>query len=129
MTKSKKRKTPSRIKYEHDHPTVSFRTFGELKDRLQAVKKAEGKSVTDVMKVGVGLLEVKISKEREARKQGYDEGFNDGYEKAEALYKVTYPCKVCRKMLTVTSKEEKEAIKRYMLEHGWGHAECHNRRY
>jgi len=44
----KKRKTPSRIKYERDHPTVSFRVSKEIHDRLQAVKEAEGKSITDV---------------------------------------------------------------------------------
>jgi len=79
--------------------------------------------------VGVGLLEVKVSKEKEAKRQGYEEGFEKGYEEAEELYKVPYPCKICRKTLVVTSAKEKEAIKMYMLEHGWGHADCINRRY
>ena len=125
----KKRKTPSRIKYERDHPTVSLRVTKELKNRMQAVKEAEGSSITDVLKVGVGLLEVKISKEKEAKKQGYEEGFEKGYEEAEELYKVTYPCKVCQRTLVITSAKGKAAIRRYMLEHGWGHADCINRRY
>ena len=125
----KKRKTPSRIKYERDHPTVSFRVSKEIHDRLQAVKEAEGKSITDVLKVGLGILEVKVSKEKEAKKQGYEEGFEKGYEEAEELYKVTYPCKVCRKMITVTNKNVKEAIRRYMLQHGWVHTSCSNRGY
>jgi len=129
MAKGKKKRTPSRIRYEQSHPTVSWRVSKELYDRLQAVKEAEGKSVTDVLKVGIGLLEVKVSKEKEAREQGFEEGFEKGFEEAESLYKVTYPCGVCRKTLEVTSVKEKEAIKRYMLEHGWGHADCINRRY
>ena len=125
----KKRQSPSRVKYEQSHPTVSFRVSKEIHDRLQAVKEAEGKSITDVLKVGLGLLEVKVSKEKEAKKQGYEEGFKKGYEEAEELYKVTYPCKICRRTLVVTSAKAKEAIRRYMLEHGWGHADCINRRY
>ena len=129
MTKGKKRKPPTRIKYEQNHPTVSFRVSKELCNRLQAVKEAEGKSTADVLKVGVGLLEVKVSKEKEAKRQGYEEGFEKGYEEAEELYKVTYSCKICRRTLVVTSAKEKGAIKSYMLEHGWGHADCINRRY
>ena len=65
----KKRRTPSRIKYEQNHPTVSFRVSKEIYDRLEIVKEAEGKSITDVLRVGVGLLEVKVSKEKEAKKE------------------------------------------------------------
>jgi len=123
----KKKKSPSRIKYEQSHPTVSFRVSRELYDRLQAVKEAEGTSITDVLKVGVGLLEVKVRKEEEVRREGYENGFGRGYEEAQVLYMVTYPCRVCRKTLEVTSAKEKEAIKGYMLEHGWGHANCVSR--
>jgi len=126
MTK-KKKKTPSRIKYERDHPTVSLRVTKELKDRLQAVKEAEGSSITDVLKVGAGLSEVKVRKEKEVRAQAYDEGYNEGYKDAEELYKVTYLCKICRKTIEVMSVKEKEAIKRYM--HGWAHAKCISRGY
>jgi len=129
MAKGKKKKTPSRVKYEKSHPTVSFRTNKELYDRLQTVKKAEGKSTADVLKVGLGLLEVKVGKEKEARRQGYEEGFEKGYEEAQALYKVTFPCSVCGKAIEVTAKATKEAIKGYMRERGWGHADCINRRH
>jgi len=93
------------------------------------VKEAEGKSITDVLKVGVGILEVKVGKERDISQAGYDDGFEKGYEEAKTLYRVTYPCKVCRKTLVVTSAKEKEAIKRYMLQHGWVHANCVKRGY
>jgi len=84
MAKGKIKKTPSRVKYEQKRPTVSFRISKELYDRLQAVKETEGKSTTEVLKVGVGLLEVKVAKEKEARRQGYEEGFEKGYEEAES---------------------------------------------
>ena len=76
--------------------------------------------------MGLGLLEVKVSKEKEVRDRAYYQGFDEGYKDAEELYKVTYPCNVCRKTIEVMSTKEKEAIRRYMLEHGWGHADCVN---
>jgi len=125
MAKGKKKRTPSRIKYELKRPTVSFRISKELYERLQAVKEAEGKSTTEVLKVGVGLLEVKNRKEKEVRDQDYEEG----YEEAKNLYMVTYFCEICGKTIEVMSTKQKEAIRRYMLKYGWGHADCVASRY
>jgi len=124
----KKRQSPSRVKYEQSHPTVSFRVSKDLYDRLQAVKEAEGKSTADVLKVGVGLLEVKVRKEKKIRDQAYEEGRQRGVEEAKDRYAVTYPCRVCGKEIVVTGDHVKRAIKTYMREHGWGHADCVNRR-
>jgi hypothetical protein len=129
MAKGKRNKTSSRIRYEQSHPTVSFRVSRELYDRLQAVKKAEGKSITDVLKVGVGLLEVKIRSEEKIKLQGYDKGYEKGIEDALELCEVSYPCSVCGETIIVETKEEKKAIAKYMVEHGWGHAKCIERRY
>ena len=127
MAKSGKRKAPSKVRYEQGHPTVSCRVPREVYGRLQAVKEVEGMSFAEVLKVGLGLLEVRAKGEAEIRKQGYDAGYKKGYAEAERLYKVTYPCNVCGKLLTVTSTDEKEAIKQYMKEHSWGHRECHDK--
>ena len=124
----KKSKTPSRTKYEESHPTVSFRVSRELYDRLQAVKKAEGKSITDVLKVGVGLLEVKVRSEAEIRGKAFREGHRKGYELAESNYKCTFPCSGCGKTISVEGEAIKEAIKEYLVRNGWGHADCVNRR-
>jgi hypothetical protein len=128
MAKSKDKQTPSRIKYEQNHPTVSFRVSKELYERLQAAKEAEVKSIPDVLKVGVGLLEVMIRKEKEIQVQAYDEGWENGIAEAKELYSVSYPCSVCGKAIVVTSEAEKKAIRGYMHDHGWGHTKCHELR-
>jgi hypothetical protein len=125
----RKGKTPSRIKYEQNRPVVSFRVSKELYDRLEAVKKTEGKSTTDVLGVGVGLLDVKVRKEKEIRDQAYEEGWEKGTAEAEELYAVHYSCSVCGKKIVVTSDDEKRAIKTYMRDHGWGHGNCVKRGY
>lgn len=127
MAKRRNKRTPSRIRYEHEHPTVCFRVSRETYERSQVVKEAEGKSFADIWKVGLGILEVHVKQETEVRKQGYDAGYRKGLADADSLYRVTYPCSVCGKTLTVTSKEEKAAIKRYMKENRWGHKACHEK--
>jgi hypothetical protein len=124
MTK-KRKKTPSREKYEVKRPTFSFRIYEELKARIQEVKKVEGISNTNIVEAGVGLFEVKNRKEKEVRDQAYEEG----YEEAKNLYMVTYPCEICGKMIEVMSTKQREAIRRYMLKYGWGHADCVATRY
>ncbi len=68
-----------------------------------------------------------MKKQDEVTKKGHIEGYRRGYSEAESLYKVTYPCSVCGEALTVTTKGEKEALKEYMQEYGWGHQTCHKR--
>lgn len=128
MAKAGKKKPPSRIRYEQGHPTVSCRVPKEVYDRLQAVNKSESRSFADILKIGLGILEVKRKEEEKIKKKAHVEGHRRGYADAQRLYIVTYPCKVCRGTLVVTSDDEKQAIKRYMQEHGWGHRQCYEKK-
>jgi hypothetical protein len=116
MAIGRKKKTPSRVKYEQKRPTFSFRTYKELDERVQVVKKAEGISNTDIVEIAVGLLEVKVAKEKEAKRQGYEE--------AKKLYMVPYLCCECGKPIAITSPETKRVVSKFLTQHGWGHAKC-----
>ncbi len=116
----KRRKSPSREKYEKENPTVSARLAKETRDRLRGVLTKQGMSLADALRVLAGELEVKVRPSDEARQLGYKEAKN--------LYMVTYPCRICGNPITLTSQKAKEAASRYMVEHGWGHAECNKRK-
>ncbi len=122
--KTKAHKPPSRIRYDQQHPVVSFRVPKELYDRLEAVKKTEGKSTTDVLKIGVGLLIAKIRAEAAIKQEGYDQGYDKAAQGAHELFAVTYRCSVCGKIIEIESDEAKKAAGEYMTEHGWGHTDC-----
>jgi predicted CopG family antitoxin len=124
MAKKRRRNPPSRKRYEQSNPTISCRVSRQVYDRLQEIKKAEGKSMADILKVGLGLFEVKRRDEKTIRQEAYDEGWEKGINDAEALYAVTYRCSNCRKEMVVHTKEEKKAIREYMHEHGWCHGDC-----
>jgi len=128
MAKATKRQPPSRVRYEQSHPTVSCRVPREVYDRLQAVKKAEGKSFADILKTGLGILELREKDKRKIRRQSHAEGYRKGYAEAERLYKVTYPCCICGEIIEITSSEAKQAASQFMQEHRWGHIACHERR-
>ena len=129
MAKKRRKKSPSRVKYEKGHPVISARVDRELYEALEAMKEAEGLSNADLLKIAADKLEVKIRSEEKIKLQGFDEGYEQAAKTAEELYMVTYPCSVCGETIIVETKEEKKAIAKYMVEHGWGHAKCIERRY
>ena len=116
----KRRKSPSREKYEKENPTVSARLAKETRVSLRGVLTKLGMTLPDALKVLAGELEVKVRPTDEARQAGYEEAKN--------LYMVTYPCRICGNPITLTSPKAKETARRYMVEHGWSHAECNKRK-
>ena len=120
MESKKRRKPPSREKYERENPTVSARLPRAKRDKLLAVLRSQDLSLANLLISFADEYEVKVRPIGEARQQGYEEAKNH--------YMVTYPCSVCGKLVLLTSPKAKEAASRYMTEHGWRHAECHKQR-
>jgi len=119
---------PSRGRYEKANPTVSCRVSREMDGELEIMRKKEGKSIADILKIGLGKLEVKTAEDNKIRDEALLEGYNTGFSDAKKTFMVQYPCSVCGEMITVSTAEEKEAIMQYMVEHNWGHDSCHKSR-
>ena len=124
MAKKRKRIPPSRQRYDQGRPVVSCRVSRQIRDRLQTIKKLEGRSMADILKAGLGLFEVKVRTERELKEEGYVEGVNEGFDVASSDFRVTYPCSVCGKPIDVDTEEEKKAIRKFMIDGGWRHGDC-----
>ena len=122
----KKKKSPSREKYEKENPTVSARLPKEARERLRIALVKLGMSSADALKVLIGDLEVKTKPIDEAWQAGYDKGFEDGIEAAERLYAVSCPCSKCGKNKTVTDEDEKQVLRRFMMANRWHHADCND---
>ncbi len=115
--KTRKEKTPpSRIKYEKNHPTVSARLPKEKRERLLELLRSLGITLPQLLLHFIDEYEIRVKPVDEARQAGYEE--------AKKTYMVTYPCAVCGKPLVITSQQAKEAVGKYMTEHGWHHTEC-----
>jgi len=116
----KKRKSPSRERYEKENPTVSGRMPKEKRDKLYANLAKSGRSVSDALNSLADDLELKVRPIDEARKAGYEEAKN--------LYMVPYLCYICGKPIAITSPESKEFVSKFLTERGWGHTQCHERK-
>jgi len=88
----------------------------EKRDKFYANLAKSDRRVSDALNSLADDLELKVIPIDEARRQGYEEAKN--------LYMVTFPCDVCDEPIPITNLKTKEAVSKYMTEHGWGHAEC-----
>ena len=122
----KRKKSPSRERYEARNPTVSGRVPKRTRDRLYANLAKQGMSLADALKVLAGELELKVRPIDEARQEAYDEGWEDGSAAAERCYAVSCPCSRCGKERIVTHEDEKQALRRFMMANQWHHGDCDN---
>ncbi len=105
--------SPSKIKYDKSHPTVSIRVTRELYDRLKELREQGGKTLGDILREA-------LKEQAPSIKKAYQSGFNV----AKQQFAVSYKCSVCGGTLTVNSPKERMAIASYMRGHGWGHSKC-----
>jgi len=117
---TKKNRSPSRIKYENNHPTISARLPKDKQDKLLALLRSQGVTLPQLLLHFIGEYEIKIMPIEEARQKGYQE--------AKKIYMITYPCRKCGKPVAITSEQAKKAVSKYMTERGWGHKECYEKR-
>lgn len=118
---SQTKKLPSRIKYEKNNPTVSFRVTKDLRDVLEDIKERTGKSYA-------GIVKEVLTKAEETWEKAFEEGCDEGYEAATMEYRIWYNCSVCGKKIFIdpNSKIHKKVIE-YLRKEGWGHKSCHDR--
>ncbi len=114
-------KPPSRIRYEESHPVVSFRAKEEDYQQLVELLAKSGKSMGDFFREALGVQQADT---RKVFHRGYEKGFAE----AKRLYAFYYPCSVCGGTIEMSSPGEKEAVAKYMGEHGWAHGACHEKR-
>ena len=120
-----RRKPPSRIRYEQNHPVLACRLhktdYDLLKQRLEELKISFATFVKDAL----GRLEIKLSDIEKAKDEGYSQGYNKGYNKAKKEYQIWYYCSVCGERLNMNpNDEDHKKMIQYMREHGWRHAKC-----
>ncbi len=131
--KGARRKAPSRVRYEQEHPTVSVRVDRKLYERLVAIRDKEGKSFGDVLREAIGIQERTSGRAynrgfSEGYSQGQRDGHRKGYADAKQTYVVRYRCNLCDEWIELSSEKGKAVARECMEERGWGHSRCHEAR-
>jgi len=74
-----RRKSPSRQRYEDDHPVIAIRITRELYQRLDESRRERGMNWADLVRLGL--------KQEQALKQAlhkaYEGGYSDGYNQRQ----------------------------------------------
>ena len=118
--KNTKKKSPSRIKYETSHPTVSARIPIEIKEKVIANLKTLDMNMAGAFKKLAGELEEKAKPIDLMKKAEY----KAGYRAAKNYYAVPYQCSKCGQITVINTPEEKEAASILMTAEGWRHETC-----
>ncbi len=100
-----RRAPPSRLRYEHEHPTVSFRVPRVLYDNLKEILAINEQSFADFVKEALGAKTLNV-----------EASYIKGYTSAKEAYLVTYRCRVCRKIVEAESSEAKAAAREFLEE-------------
>jgi predicted transcriptional regulator len=109
----KKNIPPSKVKYDHSHPTVSIRVDKKLKDDLDELRTKGGKSLGDILREAVG-------KQLPIVEHAYQDGFAEGQASA-AFY---FPCGKCGGLIQIISQEDRQLVAESLKECGLGHKTC-----
>jgi hypothetical protein len=133
---------PSRLRYEHTHPTIAVHCDVETKARLIALREATGLSLGALVKQALGVLEPDLRAARQSgfaagladgrragelagRAAGIEEGRKAGYTSAVRRYRITFPCPKCGKLMPVVVGSDQAADARAALvESEWEHTQC-----
>ena len=119
-----KRKPPSRIRYEENHPVLSCRIPQADYDLLKQRLKELNISFATFVKNALERLEIKMTDIDEAKNEGYKQG----YEQAQKDHQIWYYCNVCQERINISPNgESHKALIQYLKEHGWGHVSCHEK--
>jgi hypothetical protein len=98
----RKLRPPSRVRYELNNPTVSFRVSRELHERLKEELARRQISFADLVKESLGV---------------------------QAKHEMQFPCAICGKYFTVyPDTDSYRKIAKILNERGWAHTKCREER-
>ncbi|MFA4837406.1 MAG: hypothetical protein WC749_15225 [Dehalococcoidia bacterium] len=124
MAKSKHKKSPSRVRYEAAHPTVSCRVSLEAYAKLKSIIEDENMSFGELLLMGAGIMERRKADEAKLKSAASDDGYRKGCADTERRFKISFRCAVCRKAIDVTTPEAKKFAAEAFETRGWAHQPC-----
>jgi hypothetical protein len=113
-------KPPSRIRYEQNNPTISFRVSREVHDKLKDHLARRHVSFADFVKESLGVQQIQIPDVGKIKQAAW----NEGYRKAKATYEICLSCSECQQPISIkpNSRFHQEIIDH--LEGLWHHTTC-----
>ena len=93
--KQRRHVPPSRLRYETENPTVSFRVSKDVKERLMRERSKSNRSLEAILVRGLDSEGIE--------KEAYRRGDRDGF--LRAFGRLAVPCCICKKPVVVNVAE------------------------
>ena len=114
----RKRKPPSRAKYDEENPVIAIRLDRDTARRLRGLAEESNKSLTTVIKENLDLQE-----------DNYITAYDKGYDKGKKEHQIWYYCSICQQRIDIVrGGNAHKAITKYLYDQGWAHETCISRR-
>jgi len=118
-----RKKPPSQIKYEENHPAITFRMTKEEKEKIMQMAEENKCSISKLVRMALLRLEKDFSKAcsdvytnawNEAMNQGLAAGYGNGYKKAVQDWAIRVNCWKCKQPILIepNSENHKNIIRR-----------------
>jgi flagellar biosynthesis/type III secretory pathway protein FliH len=125
----KKHKPPSRIKYEQNNPTISFRIQRSLYDKLKSVLKEKNMSNADFIKAALQEKQKNIDSNQyknytESYELGKKDGLMQGYSKAQDDFAFWCSCYKCKRPFYVKPGTKEYQMVIDQMKEKYCHLEC-----
>ncbi len=115
-----RRKSPSKIRYEQSHPTLSCRLDKQTYDLLKKRLDDADLSFAQFVKTQLGILELEWPDVEEIDREAYQEGLAEATNK----YRIQIKCLRCGEPITVRPHSQMHETIRAHLEGLWSHKNC-----
>jgi predicted DNA-binding protein len=120
--------SPSKIRYDQNHPLICFRTTTEIKEKIEVIAESTNKTISQI--VTELLLKGCIDFEKaynDAFSFGMEEGERLGRKDGKAEWGIKIPCDTCGidDLYLIPNSAWHKFIIEYVKKHGWGHVDCH----
>ena len=113
-------KPPSRIRYEQNNPTISFRVSREVHDKLKDHLAKRHVSFADFVKESLGVQQIQIPDVGKIKQAARTEGYN----KAKKEYIICIRCSECQQPMAVLPNSDMHKAIIDHLEGLWFHTRC-----
>ena len=122
MAARRKKRFPSQIRYDQNHPSVGVRLPRKEYDRVRKTAERQRKSVSEVIRDA--LLRHVRSDHR-----SWEIGYERGCEEAKRKYRIWFYCSRCGEEITILPEDKghKEIIN-FMRKSQIAHVECPEKR-
>lgn len=111
-----RKKYPSKIRYEENNPSITFRVTKEEKESIEQMAEEADKSISTLVRIALLHLHEEME---DMYGDAYNYGYDIGCDDTKKNYAISYPCSVCGSLCVISPNSEcHKAVLQFLQEKG-----------